>query len=738
MDSAPRSQPQRRHLVSLLTADPYVWVIAFVPFYILAVSSNWIFSPPQSIDPWVYHGFFRNLQEYKADLFPGTYYGSRLSWILPGYVAYRFLPPLAANYVLHLGLWYTASFALYYAVRRTAGRQAGLVAAVLLGSYIHFLYAVGSDYVDGPANVYLLLCFALLTAAADDGRKRLAPAFAGAAFAAVVYTNLFTILFAPVVALYFALLARRARGWTLRGRLASLAWFLAGFAGLTVFLGCVNLGLAGSFEFYMPSVYYVMAHVGQPNAWKLPVAQWIGQAEWLVLPVVVAGAALIALGSRRFRSSPAGLAAAGAFLLACGLMILCEWRGIPVLQYSYYASYLIPPAFVVIGALLGGLLDDRPGAAGPLPASVALACVVLAIVTLPLWGYNAYLSQLRVHAWPFAPLALGGLFAICCLVRGKAASWAAVVALAACLATSSSIGYAFAGRHAERETFARIAQAADAVDAVRGDEFIWFWYSKADPHFAEFHALHSIYLWGYTMVGEQFPSVKPDAVIADGALVVIPSAGGEVLSCASQALYPKLFAAEAVDRREITSGGTSYSLWFARIRFDSARLEPLDLWPCESGGCSALARRGEAGSPAVELPLEGWIASRDPQTRLENTANGVSITTALSRQGYAAKYGPLVAEAAGRYVFKLQYVLGKGGIAFGAKLADDSGWLQQAAIPVSQPGERTAVLSLDAAAGEPFWLMIANDHPLGDHASQYAILELEAYRFPAAEAVTRR
>jgi hypothetical protein len=728
MDSSLRSQPRHGRLVSPLSADPYVWALAFVPLYILFVSSNWIFSPTQSIDPWVYHGFFRNLQEYKTVLFPGTYYGSRLSWIVPGFLAYKFLPPLAANYALHLGLWYTAVFALYFTLRATAGRQAGLVAAVFLGSYIHFLQPLGSDYVDGPANAYLLVCFAFLTAAARKERNRWALICAGAAFAAVVYTNLFTVIFAPVAVLYFELLCRRFRGrLTIRAGFRSLAWLLSGAAALTVFLGGVNFVIEGSFEFYMPSVYYVLGHLGQPNPWKLPVAQWIMQAEWLVLPLVVAVAALVALASARFRASPAGPAAAGAFLLAFLLMIFCEWRGIPVLQYSYYASYLTPPAFLVIGALLQRPLEHLGSS-----AALLLAFAVLLIVTVPLWGYNAHLSQLKAEYWPLTPLLFGAVFAVGGLLPGKTAGWGTAAGLAGCLVSSASIGYASTDRHVQRGPFARIAQAADTIDAVRGSEFIWFWYNKADPNFAEFHALHSIYLWGYTMIGDEFPSIKPDAAIADRALVVIPSSGGEVLADANQALYPNLFAAELIDRREISAGGASYSLSFARIRFDSARLQPLELRPCESGDCGVLAPRVER-SPA-RLPLEGWIQNPDSQTRLEKAPDGVSLTTALTREGYAAKYGPLVAETGGRYVFKLQYVLSKGGIAFGAKPADESRWLDRASIPVSQPGERTAVLFLEAEAGEPFWLMIANDHPLGDHASRYVILELEAYRFPAGDA----
>jgi hypothetical protein len=121
---------------------------------------------------------------------------------------------------------------------------------------------------------------------------------------------------------------------------------------------------------------------------------------------------------------------------------------------------------------------------------------------------------------------------------------------------------------------------------------------------------------------------------------------------------------------------------------------------------------------------------------LKEVPEGVSFRTALQREGYTAKLGPLAVDAAGGYVFKLQYVLAKGGLAFGAMSADESLWLQRASIPVSQPGERTAVLSLDIEAGRKFWLMIANDHPLGDHASEFTILNLQAWRLPPGESGT--
>src|SRR6185295_9311228 len=66
-----------------------------------------------TIDPWVYHGFFGHFSEYITSWFPGTYYGSRLAWIIPGYIANALLSPVNANYVLHFAVYYLVALSLY-------------------------------------------------------------------------------------------------------------------------------------------------------------------------------------------------------------------------------------------------------------------------------------------------------------------------------------------------------------------------------------------------------------------------------------------------------------------------------------------------------------------------------------------------------------------------------------------------------------------------------------------------
>jgi len=60
-----------------------------------------LYAPAYYADPWFYLGYFRNLAEYKSTLFYGLYYGSRLSWILPGALVHSLFDPLIANAVPH-------------------------------------------------------------------------------------------------------------------------------------------------------------------------------------------------------------------------------------------------------------------------------------------------------------------------------------------------------------------------------------------------------------------------------------------------------------------------------------------------------------------------------------------------------------------------------------------------------------------------------------------------------------
>ena len=81
---------------------PYTLAVALLPLIVLWHRDNALYPPPWYGDSWFYLGFFRNLVEFKRSLFLDFYYGSRLSWVLPGFLIHSLFPAVAANCVLHL------------------------------------------------------------------------------------------------------------------------------------------------------------------------------------------------------------------------------------------------------------------------------------------------------------------------------------------------------------------------------------------------------------------------------------------------------------------------------------------------------------------------------------------------------------------------------------------------------------------------------------------------------------
>src|SRR4030042_6743190 len=119
--------------VRLHTAIDIV-ILVLTPAFLCLVVPDWIFTQTSSIDPYVHLGYIRNFGHYFA-FFGDTYYGTRLPFIIPGYICYKIFPPLLANYVLHLGFYYLALFSLYFILRIAVNRRAALLTTAFMGFY---------------------------------------------------------------------------------------------------------------------------------------------------------------------------------------------------------------------------------------------------------------------------------------------------------------------------------------------------------------------------------------------------------------------------------------------------------------------------------------------------------------------------------------------------------------------------------------------------------------------------
>src|SRR5580658_4774793 len=172
----------------------------------------WIYTPDGN-DQWLYHGYFLHLKHHVAE-FAGLYYGTRLAWILPGYIAHLLFPALVANAVLRLLLYWTSIVSVFFCIRRFYGARCGLISSLLLCANPDFLSAVGWDYVDGAGIAFALLGFEELGAAIasnSPGASAFRAGIAGAAFACAVHSNIFLlVLAAPLLILLVGRASRKA------------------------------------------------------------------------------------------------------------------------------------------------------------------------------------------------------------------------------------------------------------------------------------------------------------------------------------------------------------------------------------------------------------------------------------------------------------------------------------------------------------------------------------------------
>ena len=294
--------------------DPGLVVLAVLPLVLLTVDSDWIFSGPHR-DAWIYYGYFRNAVFYLRQ-FQEVYYSSRLAVILPGFLLHHLLPPLMANLVLHLALYWAAVLSFYLVVKKTFGVRVALLTGLALGCHPYLL-----------KRSRLELCRRLRHrllpdgAAAGDPRCRiavLAPSARGRGSHGNGHRLDQPLLWG------LSARARRSlrRPQPAAGRrvplLAGALWAGLGAVGLFLLFGCFTWGLGEDFLYLRSSLSFVAGAVGAPNIFRDGTYRWLRDAVWLVFPTVALLGSVIAPRARSARplsatESPASLVSGPSF-----------------------------------------------------------------------------------------------------------------------------------------------------------------------------------------------------------------------------------------------------------------------------------------------------------------------------------------------------------------------------------------------------------------------------------------
>ena len=700
--------------------DPGIGILLALPAVLAALNSTWLYNSPGAIDPWVYFGYFLYLKPFKATFFPNLYYGSRLPWLLPGYLVHRMFDVTTAKYVLHFSFYYMAVFSFYWLLKRAVGQRSALMGALVFGTHAAFLSEIGWDYVDGAGLTYNLVGLACMARAASERRPWPWLMLGGAAVAAMFYTNLFLIAFVPFVpALYIFLKLKIPGGVNWLALLRLVGWFGAGFLLLTSVLGVANRALDGRLWFYAPSVTAFLGLSSHTNPWRVSGLEWLRGASWLGVPAMtaMAGVLYIALGVRRRSLGRGDFKTFFVFLFLTELAGMIVWYSIGGvgLQLNYYASYLLPSMFLAVGCMLAIPMERWQSWVYWLwLLAVASA---FALTTQMGEGILAY----RLHKPGFAAMVACGAIALVIKVSLPPRWLALVVALCGLWVYQVAFGGMARPTAAAPDSFARIVDSARAVSPHMHANPVLFWYDIREPAGWEFNAVNAIYLWGYTQIGNQFPAIASGVTLQAGRTGVILSGRGQVLEQANQALRSLHLKADSIEEDTINRGSITYRLIFFRLDEDIPNLQPLAI-RYEKGIATLVPT--EPG----EFLQNKWILGKYPgtQARMETKPEGVLVTTAPRRFAYGSEYGPLIASRSGVYRFVLKYKVLDGSLIFGGMSADMQGALGRANLYPPTGKTQIATYLQPLKAGEGIVLLLANDAPESGHASTYLIESLEA------------
>lgn len=490
-----------------------VGIVLLVPLIQVLTQPSWIFTP-DGFDEWFYHGYFIDLKRHVV-AFAGTYYGTRLAWILPGYLAHLIFPTLAANAVLRLFVCWTAAFPTYFLVKRNYGVRCALLVALLLCSYADFLAAAGWDYVDGAGIAYSLLCLEEACAAAiASSRWSIARAgFTGMALAAAIHSNLFLLVLIPVISLYCLV---RCGVRFIRIAVASIA----GFSIVTAGLGFISVELGGPFLFFLPSVSESRTLVSAANPWYAKPSLWLYEAWWLVVPSAISLVGLVFVlrfCSKRLvsgwdRKAVIRVFDACSLPLLLGIFVLIQITLSPVMQTYFYVDYLTVFLPVTVAALIGYRLEALRTRQFAVLAGAGILLALLVGTDMPRLfspavaaAYINLRSQPVMYSQPLAIILAAGLIAGAC-IRPRQLS--AVV-------ISASVGFVLirlghielresTGSKISRESYLYADRTSRELTRLSHDGPLWFWYSYS-PGNEHYTSIASTYIWAVRLLNRTLP-----------------------------------------------------------------------------------------------------------------------------------------------------------------------------------------------------------------------------------------
>ncbi|NJO08169.1 MAG: hypothetical protein HC876_23155 [Chloroflexaceae bacterium] len=276
------------------------------------------------------------------------------------------------------------------------------------------------------------------------------------------------------------------------------------------------------------------------------------------------------------------------YLLMTAMMVAIQVVNYGILEFPYYASYLIPAAFLAFG----GQLSSRLQALSPREFAWLTGGVagVLLLPFVPMVR-SAVLPALDTHMLLLYPtLALIGGVAMLLVVPRRGLALLLLFAGISLANGAISVEPPSVVPHhldyprfdqdvfPQKDVLVAVTAASNAVHAVDTERSMLFWYDLNDPQGRVYEAVASTYLWWWRLVGDRFPAIEADKIapggeayvrVEEGSRIVIMSDANantpDVLAQANATLAHYGLKAQVLDTTQITQGAIRFTMTFVEI-----------------------------------------------------------------------------------------------------------------------------------------------------------------------------
>ncbi len=561
---------QRQWPVGLLL----IWVAL-----LLALSPEWIFTPVSFVDPAVYIGWFLHPAHYRA-IFPFAHAGDLLPFIMPNALAYHLAGPVIGNVIIKTVTLFLSALCMLTIVRKLFNLQSALICVIAFTCSRYVLMAIGADYTDGRVMLYLLLTAACAVSAgareqdmdARQGRYVCSMyALAGVWALCMISTAILTVVVLPFL---FGLCL------TDKQPMRAMMWMAAGFMTAAACCAGFDIVVMNGDGFYLRNV--VRRALVFINEIRVVIGDWKAVGMWLVMPVILVPAGIVAgivlikreagFALSEWRGRAVLCLVLGSIIAYSAYVGLQYFRHQETLSNGFYLNFISPLSFMLLGAVMVGLLRDVPVHIQWVVIGL-FACCSLQIVA----GLNQPAPVLQQWAQSPTYAAEIAVAALCVVVLVIAAKYpvgrlAGVLVVLFCANYGSATPIfpnqlAAIGREANFKTVLEWMAQVDAQDPSR-KSYVWYdVHERAGAAYMEMGAASHMWSeWG--LVSEYLPKldhhtyelIRRDIKHTDHARLYLFAETPSTIMRAKKTLMELGLRGEVMEQRQYQSNGIAFEV----------------------------------------------------------------------------------------------------------------------------------------------------------------------------------